>query len=162
MQGAGGLSAVPCMNPVVQQLRYVYPLEALIGNRSHSEDIWLTSDHLCNGVFGIHRPNRLDAAAIRVAVEHRERRHANRGKWCGPRCEECDPALPIGPRGGKDLVRLVGSAPFGHGSSRSLGAIAKQQRWYCRLSKPWDTAAFLPRWDCIGLWCLQLWNGLKR
>ena len=52
------------MNPVVQQLRYVYPLEALIGNRSQSEDIWLTSDHLCNGVFVIHRTNRLDAAAI--------------------------------------------------------------------------------------------------
>ena len=144
MQGAGGLSAVPCLNPVVQQLRYVHPLEALIGNRSHSEDIWLTSDHLCNGVFGIHRPNRLDAAAIRVAVEHRVRRHANRGKWCGPRCEECDPALPIGPRGGKDLVRLVGSAPFGHGSSRSLGAIAKQPRVYCRLSKPWKTAGSSP------------------
>ena len=85
------------LDPFVQQLLWVHAIEQGIGNHGHAASVRRLAFHLGDGVIRIHRPNRLDAAALRIAVEHRKRCHAKalQAEWGGLRCEECSPGTAL-------------------------------------------------------------------
>ena len=81
------------MNPLPQQLLRIHALEQFIRNNRHPAQIRNLPAHLVNGVVGVHRPHRLNAAALLIAEEHGKRCHcwAPTDEWGGLRCEACSP-----------------------------------------------------------------------
>ena len=72
---------------------WVNTLQQLIGHHRHTPQIRHTAAHLRNGVVRVHRPHRLNTAALLIAEEHGKRCHAwaLEEKLDGLRCEECSP-----------------------------------------------------------------------